>query len=106
LPDAELPASPCLASRLYTGTRVSAERLRAVEAGEAVLRQLAGIKVARCRLRGTEVLVEVPEDARDMVTEGVLAAVARAMAAISPVLGRVSLDDRPYRAGQAILSIG
>jgi uncharacterized protein len=106
LPDAELPASPCLASRLYTGTRVSAERLRAVEAGEAVLRQLAGINVARCRVRGAEVLVEVPEDARDMVTEDVLAAVARAMAAISPVLGRVSLDDRPYRAGQAILSIG
>jgi uncharacterized protein len=27
---AELPASPCLASRLYTGTRVTPSRLRAV----------------------------------------------------------------------------
>ncbi|MEM1335113.1 MAG: ATPase, partial [Actinomycetota bacterium] len=36
--EADLPASPCLASRLYTGTRVTAARLRAVEAGEALLR--------------------------------------------------------------------
>jgi uncharacterized protein len=106
LPDAELPASPCLASRLYTGTRVHQDSLRAVEAGEAVLRQLAGVMVARCRIRGTEVLVEVPGNEREKVTESVLAAVARAMTAISPMLGRVALDDRPYRAGRAILSIG
>jgi uncharacterized protein len=106
LADADLPASPCLASRLYTGTRVQQDTLRAVEAGEAVVRQLAGVAVARCRVRGTEVLVEAPEDDRDKVTEAVLAAVAGAMTAISPVLGRLSLDDRPYRAGRAILPIG
>jgi uncharacterized protein len=105
LAEAELPASPCLASRLYTGTRVSAARLHAVEAGEAVLRALAGVAVARCRIRSTEVLVEVPEADRDKVSDGVLAAVGQAMTAISPSLSQVSLDDRPYRPGQAVLPI-
>jgi uncharacterized protein len=106
LADAELPASPCLASRLYTGTRVRQDTLRAVDAGEAVLRQMAGVVVARCRVRGIDVFVEVPEDDRDKVTGTVLAAVARVMTAISPEIGRVSLDERPYRAGRAILPIG
>ena len=106
LPEADLPASPCLASRLYTGTRVTAERLQAVEAGEAVLRQLAAVDVARCRIRGDEVLVEVAADDHPKVTAAVLDAVAQAMTAISPSLGRVSLDDRPYRAGRAVLQAG
>jgi uncharacterized protein len=106
LADAELPASPCLASRLYTGTRVTAERLQAVEVGEAVLRQLAGVDVARCRIRGDEVLVEVADADRTKVTIAVLDAVARAMSAICPTLRGVSLDGRPYRAGRAILQVG
>jgi uncharacterized protein len=105
LPDADLPASPCLASRLYTGTRVTAERLQAVQAGEAVLRQLAAIEVARCRVRGDEVLVEVPDVDRPRITGAVLDAVAGVMTAINPTLGSVSLDDRPYRAGRAFLRV-
>ena len=102
LPEATLPASPCLASRLYTGTRVTADLLHAVEAGEAVVRQMADVAVARCRIRGDEVLVEVPDDDRPSITPDVLGAVATAMTAISPSLRSVSLDDRPYRAGRAI----
>src|SRR5690606_35929111 len=45
LPFAELPASPCLASRLYTGTRVTPARLRAVEVSEMLVRENAGIAV-------------------------------------------------------------
>jgi uncharacterized protein len=103
IPDADLPASPCLASRLYTGTRVTAERLQAVEAGEAVLRQLAAIKVVRCRVRGDDVLVEVPDVDRPKVTGAILDEVAGVMTAISPTLDSVALDDRPYRAGRAFL---
>ena len=49
---ADIPASPCLASRLYTGTRVTGSRLRAVEVGEEVLRQRTGAEVVRCRIDG------------------------------------------------------
>jgi uncharacterized protein len=114
LPWAELPASPCLASRLYTGTRVTGARLRAVEVGEELLRLLTGVEVVRCRVRedgrgedarGDEVLIEVPAAARTLITEEVVARVAAAMRAVEPDLGEVHLDDEPYRPGRAFLPV-
>jgi len=61
---ADLPASPCLASRLYTGTAVTPARLHAVEVGEALLTVRTGVRVVRCRLREDEVRIEV-QDADD-----------------------------------------
>ena len=52
LPFADLPASPCLASRLYTGTAVTASRLSAVEHGEEFLKEHTGVEVVRCRVKG------------------------------------------------------
>lgn len=99
---AELPAAPCLASRLYTGTRVTEARLRSVDAGEELLRRRTGIAVLRCRLRDDEVLVEVASADRHLVTEGVLSEAEAAMRAVEPAIWRVRLDDRPYRPGQAV----
>ena len=104
LPEAELPASPCLASRLYTGTRVTAARLHAVELGEAVLRG-HGHDVARCRIRTTEVMVEVPDADRDRISEELLDDVTRAMRAAEPTLTAARLDPQPYRPGRAVLHL-
>lgn len=104
LVEADLPASPCLASRLYTGTRVTAERLRSIEMGEAVLAE-AGFAVNRCRMRGDDVLVELPESDRDGCGEALLSDVASAMRAVLPGITSVALDTRPYRSGQAILGV-
>ena len=103
---AELPAAPCLASRLYTGTRVTEARLRSVDAGEEILRHRTGIAVVRCRLRGDEVMVEVAADDRDVVTGAVLDEVAAVMRAVEPAIRRVRLDDRPYRPGRAVIPVG
>jgi uncharacterized protein len=105
LEHAELAASPCLASRLYTGTRVTPERLRAVEVGEAAIRALTGADVCRCRIRGDEVLIEVPDQQRDRITAAVLGAVATAMCTVCPSINDVSLDPQPYRSGRAILQV-
>jgi len=102
---AELPASPCLASRLYTGTRVESAKLRAVELGEATLRETAGLSVVRCRIRGDEVLVEVPAEDRERVTPAVLAMVSEVMQGVVPSLSAPVIDTRPYRAGQAVLQV-
>lgn len=104
LPEAELPASPCLASRLYTGTRVTPERLRAVELGEAVLAE-AGLDVARCRIRGDRARVEVPDDVRSLVGVELLAAVGTAMRLSLPGLPDPTLDPEPYRPGRAVLRV-
>lgn len=103
LADAELAASPCLASRLYTGTRVTVERLQAVAAGEAVVRELTGVEVVRCRIRGDEVRIEVPASDAAKITDDVVDAVARAMRAVEPTLGAVTVDDRPYRPGRSFV---
>lgn len=104
LAEAELPASPCLASRLYTGTRVTEARLRAIEVGEAVVRA-AGMPIARCRIRGTDVFIEVPENDRSRLTDALIEDVAVAMRAAGPEISSVALDNRPYRPGQAVLQI-
>ncbi len=103
LADAELPASPCLASRLYTGTRVTATRLRAVEAGEALVRELTGLDVVRCRVDGDAVLVEVADADRSLVTDAVLARVADTMVAVEPSISSVVLDDQSYAPGRAFV---
>lgn len=103
--EADLPASPCLASRLYTGTRVTASRLRAVEAGEALVRERTGLGVVRCRVRDDEVLVEVPEVDRDLVTAAILADVAEVMRSVEPSLASVRLDDRAYAPGRAFVGV-
>mgnify|MGYP001825302704 CR=1 FL=1 len=99
---ADLPASPCLASRLYTGTRVTPSRLRAVEAGEAVVRRHSGIDVVRCRIDGDHVRVEVTEADRPRIDRSILAAVAQTMQTIEPGIVDVVLDGEPYRPGRAV----
>ena len=105
LAEAELPASPCLASRLYTGTEVTAARLQAVEAGEAVVSQLTGIGVVRCRIREDDVHIEVMAEDRDRVNDRVVDAVRIAMTAVEPSLATVVLDDENYRAGRSFLRV-
>ena len=95
------------------GRGVTEARLRAVEAGEAVIRA-AGVEVVRCRVRTidaaneavVEAIVEVLDEVRGAVTAGLLADLARVMQAIEPSITRVSLDERPYRPGRAVLLVG
>ncbi len=62
LPTADIPASPCLASRLSYGLEVTRERLAQVEAAEDFLRSL-GFKEFRVRHHDTVARIEViPED--------------------------------------------
>ncbi len=104
--EADLPASPCLASRLYTGTRVTASRLRAVEAGESLVRDRTGLGVVRCRVRDDAVLVEVPEQDRDLLTTSILADVSRVMRDVEPSIRSVELDPVAYRPGRAFVARG
>lgn len=103
LPFAELPSSPCLASRLYTGTRVTAPRLRAVEEGEATIRRLTGLAVVRCRIRENDVWVEVPASDRDAITDALLHEVGRRMRDIDGSISSVTLDLLPYRPGRSFV---
>jgi len=98
LPTAELPASPCLASRLPYGTPVTAEALRRVEQAEAGLRVL-GFRELRVRHLGDRARVEIaavelPKLEHTGTREAVLAAVRQAGYA------EVVVDPQGYRRGR------
>jgi uncharacterized protein len=100
---AELPASPCLASRLYTGTRVTASRLRAVEAGEELIRRETGIGVVRCRLREDQVFIEVGDADKSKLTATLVARVANVMRNHEPAITDVLIDTQAYKPGRAFI---
>ena len=99
----DLPAAPCLASRLYTGTAVTAELLRAVDRGEDMLREHTGLDVVRCRINGHDVLVEVNAEGRPRVSRALLDEILGAMRSEAPGLCSITLDEAPYAPGRAFV---
>ena len=97
LPTAELPASACLSSRLPYGTEVTPERLRQVDEGEELLREL-GFRQVRLRHHGPLARVEVAPEELPRALDPVMA--GRIAAALKPLGFRwVSLDLEGYRTG-------
>src|SRR6185436_7284565 len=97
------PASPCLASRLYTGTRVTAPRLRAVEDGERLIRERTGVEVVRCRIREDALIVEVGDADRGRITEALLEEVNQIAQAAEPQIKGAELDAKAYSPGRAFV---
>jgi len=69
LPTADIPASPCLASRVMYGLEVTEQRLKQVEEAEDFLRKLGFVEF-RVRHHDTIARIEVqPEDMEKVTTE-------------------------------------
>jgi uncharacterized protein len=95
---AELPAAPCLSSRLATGIRVTAERLRLVHAVERLIdRELAPATV-RCRLFHDGVAIQLDPASLERIAAAEAAPLRRHVEAIA---GGVRYE--PYRMGSAFL---
>jgi len=101
LPTADLPASPCLASRIPAGRPVTGEALRRIEAAEALLRE-EGFREFRVRDHGDLARLEIPlEEARALVATDLG---ARLVAGLRQVGYRfVSLDLAGFRSGSGSL---
>jgi uncharacterized protein len=98
LPTADLPASPCLSSRLPYGTPVTLDALRRVERAEAAVRAL-GFRELRVRHLGDAARVEIAREemgrlSREDLGERVLAAVKAAGYA------QVTFDPEGFRRGR------
>lgn len=98
---ADIPASPCLASRVYTGTRVTPDVLAAVAFAEEELKRLFGVDVLRCRVRGRDMLVEMLEAERSLADPAALSDLERLFRERFSSIGAVSLDPQGYRPGRA-----
>ena len=100
---AELPAAPCLSSRIETGLRIEADLLPRIDRVETLLRERLMPETVRCRVRKDGVVIEL-----DPSTLRSLDAAARQVLAwdIAAILGEQdagSIAFEPYRRGSAFL---
>lgn len=99
LPTAELPASPCLASRLPYGTPVTSEALARVDRAEAALREL-GFRELRVRHLGESARVEIAREEMPRLDAEPGLRRAAEEAARSAGYARVEIDPEGYRRGR------
>lgn len=59
---ADLPAAPCLASRVETGISIEPDELKSINAIELFISQKYFCKTVRCRLRSGKVVIEIDEN--------------------------------------------
>jgi pyridinium-3,5-biscarboxylic acid mononucleotide sulfurtransferase len=99
---AELPASPCLSSRVETGIAIDPAELALIHAVETLVgRELAAATV-RCRLRRSGLVVELDTRAHDALDDAARTALAARIAALPRGGGR-PVSFAPYRMGSAFL---
>lgn len=98
---AEIPASPCLSSRVETGIPITRPMLRRIEEAEVAIRGRIEAASVRCRVRGSGVVIEI-----DAATLGSLA--PDALEEIAANVSRIFASPtppafEPYRNGSAFL---
>jgi pyridinium-3,5-biscarboxylic acid mononucleotide sulfurtransferase len=96
LPTWDMPAAPCLSSRVRYGLEITPERLRQVEEGEAYLRALGVTGDLRVRHHGEKARLEVAPDQMALVEAN-----WEAVGVVFHDLGfaTVELDPNGYRRG-------
>ena len=101
---AELPAAPCLSSRVETGIAIDAETLKAIHATEKLVGVQLKPKTVRCRVRATGLVIELDEVTLRVLSETVrddLTSKIRNVFAHDRV--EISISFAPYRTGSAFL---
>ena len=97
LPTADIPASPCLASRLTYGLEVTEQRLKQVEEAEDFLRKLGFVEF-RVRHHDTIARIEVrPEDMEKVTTEPECKRIVEKMKSIG--FKYITVDLQGFRSG-------
>jgi uncharacterized protein len=98
LPTADLPASPCLSSRLPYGTPVTLEALRRVERAEAAVRAL-GFRELRVRHMGEAARVEIAREEMGRLADAALRSAVE-QAVRSAGYAQATIDPEGYRRGR------
>lgn len=97
LPTADIPSSPCLASRISYGLEVTAERLKQIDEAEAFLRE-TGFVEFRVRHHDNVARIEIPPAEIGMITAEPLR--SQVVAKLKSIGFRfVALDLQGFRSG-------
>ncbi|CAA7627772.1 conserved hypothetical protein [Candidatus Terasakiella magnetica] len=97
----DLPASPCLASRIETGIPISEDALAVIDRVETMIRDRFGCRVVRCRVRGGGISIELGAAFLDALTPERTAEIREALTALVDRLRDVQITA--YRQGSAFL---
>ena len=101
---AELPAAPCLASRVETGIGIDAAMLALVHASERLVGAALGARTVRCRVRATGVVLELDAHTLGGVGAAQRAELAAQVAGLFAHAGHApTVGFAPYRNGSAFL---
>ena len=101
---AELPAAPCLSSRVETGIAIDPGDLTAIHRVEVRMRDALSPRSVRCRVRREAIVVELDRAALDRLDPGAAEAVAdEVRAAFGGRLAGRPVRFEPYRMGSAFL---
>jgi uncharacterized protein len=99
---AELPASPCLSSRIETGLRIEPAMLSMIDEVENWLRRILNPQTVRCRLRGAGVAVELDQETLAALTPDLRTGLVTALRRRQPGLAG-NIEILPYRQGSAFI---
>jgi pyridinium-3,5-biscarboxylic acid mononucleotide sulfurtransferase len=103
----DLPAAPCLSSRVETGIAIQPPMLAMIDRAERLLRAALSPRTVRCRVRAAGVVIELDAETlgrMDAATEGILRSDLLELAAANGVTSPVSFAT--YRNGSAFLRAG
>ncbi|MCC6471516.1 MAG: adenine nucleotide alpha hydrolase [Alphaproteobacteria bacterium] len=98
---AELPAAPCLSSRIETGIGIEAAMLAQVHAAERYVGGLLRPGTVRCRVRAGGVVIELDAQSLGALDDGARAEIEASVARLFQ--GR-PVSIAPYRVGSAFLT--
>ena len=101
---AELPAAPCLSSRVETGIAIDPAVLKVIDACERLVRDATGAGTVRCRVRRDAVVVELDAAAlADLDGPRRVALAGEVEARMTAAGVSRALRFEPYRMGSAFL---
>lgn len=112
---AELPAAPCLSSRVETGIRIEPETLAFIHAVERLVGdglaetgpESRSMRAVRCRVRAAGIVVELDPQSLASLPEAAQADLGRRIAERAPArLTDAPVSFAPYRTGSAFLTGG
>ncbi len=101
---AELPAAPCLSSRVETGIPIDPAQLPRIDAVERHVGASLKTRTVRCRVRRSGVVLELDRDTHDRLDHATAASLSREIASLMAVPVR-DVSFAIYRRGSAFLRI-
>ncbi len=100
----ELPASPCLSSRMETGLRIESSYLTMIDSIETMLAEKVCLSIVRCRVRSKGIVIEIDEPSLKKIDTNLKAYITdHAFQIAKPFFGEPVIYIEPYCMGSAFL---